>query len=176
MSATTASSDRAHPLLLLDHRLCLFWPRRLVWPHHMRRQPPPLSSQRWVQSRTCLPPPLLPCHRSSTHRPSSCRLPRCCILFSAPPVAVRERPAVDPSCPQAFAPTDLKPTPSAFRHEHVNPPATFSRPLGLTSPPRASPRPRAPRRPTVRADGHRAAPLIGAPTQPTHTAVERPVR
>jgi hypothetical protein len=106
-------------------------------------------------------------------RPSSHRLPRRRVLFSAMPVTIRERPAVNPSRPQASTPTGLKPTSSAFHCEHLN---AASRPSGLTSPPRASPRPHTPHWPTIHANGHQATPLIGAPTRPMHTTMQRPVR
>jgi hypothetical protein len=66
-------------------------------------------------------PPLLYAPRHS----SSHRLPWRHVLFSAPPVAIRERPAVDPSRPQASTPT-----PSAFHREHLNAASRFRPPSG----------------------------------------------
>jgi hypothetical protein len=79
-----------------------------------------------IPPRSAPVPPLL----YAMHRPSSRQLPQRWVLFSAPPVTIRERPAVDPSRPQASAPTGPKPMPSAFRREHLNAASCFRQTSG----------------------------------------------
>jgi hypothetical protein len=97
-------------------RLVSFFPPRCASLFH-----PHLAALLFNLHQSC---PTVPCH------PSSHRLPQRRFLFSAPLVAIRERPAVDLSHPQASALTGPKPTPSTFCREHFNPTSRFRSPSG----------------------------------------------
>jgi hypothetical protein len=121
---------------------------------------------------------LLPCRRSSMQCTAR-QVANCLSVESSSPHRRSPSASDQPSTRAVLKPLRQRARSRCRPLSAVNtstPPAASGRPLGPTSLPRASPRPCAPHRPTIRADGHRTTSLIGAPTRPMHIVVERPVR
>jgi hypothetical protein len=110
-SPCSTASTCATPVTLIR---CLNIKGRCQAPFHPASIPPRSAS-------------VLPLFCTPRH-PSSRRLHRCRVLFSAPSITVRERPVVDSSHPQVSTLTGPKPTPSAFCCEHLNAASRFRPP------------------------------------------------